>query len=170
MKGSELLGQIVALLVLVGISFVAGGLILWVMNITEDTAWGSTYALTLNPIHQPIKYEIMIMGFMETTHNGITTKEIILKAIETCDNSACLTDIEIGDNTFDIRAISKSVFDNWFEETPYLFMIEIDDIKYRLAGASTGFIDYEDNRISVKTMNIPIKTATTEGALILYVE
>lgn len=167
MKGSELLGQIIALLVLVGISFVAGGIILWTMNITEDTGWGSTYSLTLNPIHQPIKYEAMILSYMEVTHDGVPAKDMIVNSI---DNGDPLTDVNVDGKTFDLIEITRNVFDSWFGDEPYILFIERNGVRARVAGSSLRFVDYQDNKISVKTLNIPITTGSSEGALILYAE
>jgi len=174
MKGSELLGEIIALFILIGISFVAVGIVLWVMNLTEETDWGSTYALTLNPIHQPIKYEIMLLSYIETTQpsgsSGPMTpvKRIIFNAVE--QETTDINNVDVGGQTFDLQTISKPIFDGWFRKDPYLLMLKIGEEEYPLAGTSKSFVGIEDKKIPVKKVAVPIKTPSNEGMLILYVE
>ena len=176
MKGSELLSQLVLLFVLIGVGFVAGGLVLWVTNITHETGWGSTYALVLHPIHQPIKYESMLMAYLETTHVSETgmpevpMKEIIIKAIEDDTPEDVTITYESETQEFDLGTISTNVFDSWFEGDPYLFVIEIEGIEHRVAGSSGSFIDIEDKKISVKKLKVPIVTSKNDGAMIMYVQ
>lgn len=174
MKGSELLGQIIGLFILIGISFVAIGMILWTIQITETTGWGSTYSLILAPIHQPIKYEVMVLSYLEVTHSGIPTKNIIFEAIESgITDKDDLEEIIVTDGSesheFNLPLLSKDAFDGWFGEDPYVLLIEIDDEPYRLAGSGRSFVPTTDEKIAVRKVTIPIKTATNEGSLILYV-
>ncbi|MBR9682215.1 MAG: hypothetical protein GOV02_00935 [Candidatus Aenigmarchaeota archaeon] len=172
MKGSELLGQIIALFILIGISFVAGGIVLWVVNITETTDWGATYSLVLTPVHQPIKYEAMMLSFLETTYSDVATKNIIFSGLEnydyTLDNGG-LDEIDVGVAEVNLRTISKTTFDDWFGDNPYVFIFKIEDNYYKLAGSSKPFRDNEDRKISLRRIIIPIQGSENEGELILYV-
>jgi hypothetical protein len=172
MKGSELLGDMISILVMIGISFVAGGVVLWVMNITEQTDWGSTYSLILNPMHQPIKYEEMILSYLETTHTtsasgpAISTKRIILEAVDQGNPRSVIVDGQ----KFDLFSITQPTFDSWFQGAPYLFMLKIKGVEYPLGGSSTKFVGKEEKKISVRSLKIPVNTAKGSGELIMYVK
>lgn len=165
MKGSEMLGDIISMMMLIGVSFIAGGVILWTLNITQSTGWGAMYSLTLDPVHQPIKYETMILSYIEITENSAPIKSLVLKAIE----QGTVDEISYKGSEFDLESVTTEIFDKWMQGEPYLLVLKMSGVENHLAGSSKSFVGIENKRFSVKKINIPIRSVSKEGELIMYV-
>ena len=76
MKGVELLASLLALLIMIGITGLLGSVIILVIELAKSVT-PPTYNLYLSPIYPPIKYEGMLLSYLETNISDYQIKKIL---------------------------------------------------------------------------------------------
>lgn len=167
MKGVELLASIVGLLFLVVVSFVAGGIIIWTQNMVTLTGMGATYTLILSPFHEPIKYESMLLSYLELEHQGYAVKDIIVEAA----NQKLVSNIYIdGKYVTELPEFTRQKFGLWFGDNPYLLILYSEGEERVITGNKDAFIPSEKEKLMVRKVRMKIYSPVHDSELILYVK
>lgn len=169
MKGVELIASIIAFLFLFAVSFVLIGLVIYVDNVVRPLTH-STYQLVVSPIHQPIKYETLLLAYLETTDNGVPMKKILTEAANqdkpgTSSNPAYVDGVAV-DNLLEY---SQKIFSNWMGNSPYVLVLRIDDHEYILSEDREGFPLNDRDILNVRKISTKIFSPNHDSSLDLYV-
>jgi len=81
-KGSSLIAEIIALLVMIGMGYLLGGIMIYVQGIAGLPYMPKVqYELTLEPGAIPIRHEDAMLSLMESTYEGVTIKQLAFYAV-----------------------------------------------------------------------------------------
>jgi hypothetical protein len=157
MKGIELLSSIVALLMMLGIGSLFGGAIIFVLNAAmQPTSSKINYEMYLSPIYPPIKYESMMLSYLESTEkvSGIQYKKIL--AYAAYQNN--ITDIFIDGNK-EVKTLESSTFDifsYWLEREGYILALSVDGKAYVIAKNTRALPNLPTQKFKIRRISVPI--------------
>jgi hypothetical protein len=155
MKGIELFGSIVALIIMFMGSVIFQGINIFVLNNLERSF---TFRLALSPIYPPIKYEVMLLAYLESTDDvsGIQIKKILTYAAYQRN----ITNVFIGEKEITtLPDTSSKIFLQWFKDSEsrgYLLVLNVAGRPYVLAENKRGFVILSDSILNLKKVSIPL--------------
>ncbi|MBN2202970.1 MAG: hypothetical protein JW700_02205 [Candidatus Aenigmarchaeota archaeon] len=154
MKGVELLASLFAVLIMIGIGSLLGGLVIFIINTAElPTSQPIDYEMQMHATYPPVKYETMLLSYLESDYEGMQFKKILAYAAyhENLDN--LYVD---GIRIVDLEKSTKDVFDQWIPNQAYIIELNIDGNGIVIA-RSSSLIGYRKNDITeVRKLSVPI--------------
>ena len=157
MKGIELLSSLIGILMLMGLGALMGGAIIFILNASiQPTTSKIDYEMFLSPIYPPIKYESMLLSYLETTEevSGLQFKKILTYAAYQEDIDVVFVD---GDKMVTtLSASSYDVFSLWLDRDGYMLVLNVDGKGYLIAENSRSLPKLPDQKFSVKRISVPL--------------
>jgi len=161
MKGVELLAELVSLLVMIGVTIVLGGVMIMSLNLVQAASpfaeWigrpiEKEWVMVLSPLYQPIQYEDMVLSYLESTDDsGLQIKKIIAYAAY----QENVTNVFIDGKEIDLVDSSSKIFSQWFEESGYILVLNIDGHPYVLAQNRRAFPIFSDRSLRLRRISQP---------------
>ena len=153
----ELLSSLIALLMLMGLGALMGGAIIFILNASiQPNSSKINYEMYLSPIYPPIKYEAMILSYLETTEetSGIQFKRILTYAAyqENINDVFVEGDKEVTT----LSASSYNIFSLWIEREGYLLVLNVDGKAYVIAENSRALPKLPDQKFNIKRISVPL--------------
>jgi hypothetical protein len=156
MKGLELLASLIAIFMMLGIGALMGGAIIFILNAArQPSADKIDYELYLSPIYPPIKYEAMLLSYLEAEeeNSGIQFKKILAYAAYQKNTTNIFVE---GDEVTKLSESSYKIFSSWLENNGYLLAINIDGIAYVIAENKRALPTFPDQTMRVKRISVPL--------------
>jgi hypothetical protein len=125
MKGMEMLASLVAILFLIGIGSLIGGIVILVINLIHlPTTQPINYELYIFSSYPAIKYQTMMLSYLEATdENGIQIKKILTYGVYQ-DN---LDDVFVdGTEVTTLGASTSEMFKKWIPNEFYVLSLSIN--------------------------------------------
>jgi hypothetical protein len=153
MKGIELIGTLIALLAMFGVSAFMGGIVIIVLNTASNKV---PYTMILSPIYPPIKYEGMLLSYLESTddHSGFQIKKILMYAAYQRNITNVFVEGNKEVTIADLTDTSTRIFNQWVGKNYYMLIFNIDGQAYVLAG--NKFISTYDKVTKIRRISIPV--------------
>lgn len=168
MKGVELLAMIIAFFFLFAITFILGSITIYVENVVRGLGFHKSYSMVVSPIHLPVKYELMLLSYLETTEHrtGIPPKKILTAAAT--ENTTTYIYID-GEIIHDLPQFTENIFGIWMGEEAYLLILDVEGYERVIAGNKNAFALEEVEAIRVKKVSTEIFSPIHKSHLDLYV-
>ena len=153
MKGVELLASLLALLIMIGITGLLGGVIIFVINLAKSGT-PPTYSLYLSPIYPPIKYETMLLSYLETNISDYQIKKILAYAAYQKNVTNIFIDGKI--EITGLTANTTNILNQWFTNEGYLLVLNVDGVGYIIAENRRAFSILPNSMLNLKRISIPL--------------
>lgn len=170
MKGAELMASIVAFLVLIGVSIITVGLTVYVISVSDTFDAKAEFTLKVTGLHQPLKYENALLAYLECTDDkGIRMKKILTVAASKAKGPTDDLGNIIIDNVLvtDLKGSTGKIFNTWYGSTPYIVVLEINNVNYLLAGDPATFKE-SSSKLKLKSAYTKLYTPKGDAELKLY--
>jgi hypothetical protein len=156
MKGIELLSTLVALLMLLGISSILGGLVIYVINaVRQPTTSPIDYEMYLSPGYPPIKYQTMLLSYLESTEasSGLQFKKIMIYAALQRN----VTDIFVDGYYIDtLGDATQTSFNKWIPEEFYLLALNVKGTNLIITKNDRALRALSSNVIKLRRVSVPV--------------
>ncbi len=166
MKGVQFWSLLLSTLVLIGVSIPILIIVVWANGLAE-TFGGATVNVTVEGLHLPIKYENIMMSYLETTspRNGIPMKTIIRNAAYQGTTQPYVNGVRI----VTLEQDSYDIMSMWVGDRYYLVTMTIDGGEERIAGSVGKMLSTSTKRLEIR--RAPVKVIYPGGVttLTLYV-
>ncbi len=158
MKGVELIATLISLLTMLGITSLLGGIIVVTLNAVKTPV---STEMVLSPIYPPIKYETMLLSYLESTDadTGFQIKKILTYAAfqDNITNIFIYPPITPGNEEVkNLRSTTSRIFYTWLEKNGFIVVLNVDGYPHVLAQNIGGFVILSDNILNVKRVSIPL--------------
>jgi len=155
MKGVELLASLIAILIMLGITSLLSGIIIFVLNAAnQPTSSRINYEMYLSPIYPPIKYEAMLLSYLESTDSsGYQIKKILAYAAYQKN----ITNVFVeGREITSLSTSSKQILDNWIERDGYILILNVGGNPYVISENKRAIQNLPDSRLTIRRISIPL--------------
>jgi hypothetical protein len=157
MKGIELLSSLIALLFLIGIGTFLGGIVILVINmVTLPSTNPIDYELQLAPSYPPVKYQTMLLSYLETTdESGFQIKKILAYAAYQGNVTNVFID---GTEVTTLGSSTSDMFNEWIPREFYVLGLNINGKEHiisRNTGSSSG------SMLNLREISVPIYVDST---------
>jgi len=159
MKGVELLASLIAILMMIGISALLGGAIIFVLNaVRQPLSDRIDYELYLSSIYPPVKFETMLLSYLESTeeNSGFQIKKILTYAAYQKN----ITNVFVEGNN-EVTMLSEStygIFSVWLGGNGYIITLNVGDDQYIIAENTRAFPTLPDKALKLKRISVPLYT------------
>ena len=138
MKGVELLSSLIALLFLIGIGTLVSGLVVLVISMVKMPSTDPIdYELQLSSAYPPIKYQTMMLSYLESTgQSGMQMKKILAYAAYQGNIDNILID---GTRVTTLSSSTADMFNKWIPREFYILSLNIGEKDY-IISKNTGFL------------------------------
>jgi hypothetical protein len=156
LKGVELLASVLGLLMMIGIAAFLGGIMIFVISAAhQPSASKITYEMFLSPIYPPIKYETMLLSYLESTETAskIPIKKILVYAAYQKKVDSIFID---GANVTTLGDSSVQIFNNWLQDEFYILILNVDGNEYTIASNRRALVILPDNMEKIKKISVPL--------------
>ena len=140
---------------LIGVGSLLGGAIIFILNATRQPITSKVnYEMYLSPIYPPIKYETMLLSYLESEYSGFQIKKILAYAAYQKNTTNIFVD---GNN--EVTKLSEytyDVFSYWLEGNGYLLALNVGGKAYIIAENKRAFSIFPDEMFRVKRISIPL--------------
>lgn len=154
MKGVELLSSLIALLILLGMSSLLGGLLVFIINLAElPSTHPINYEMYYSAQYPPIKYETMLLSYLESTEtaSGYQIKKILAyAAYQNNVNNIFVDGLEI--NT--LGSSTSAIFNQWIPTEAYLLELTINGKDYIIA--ERGIRNLANSVLRMRRISVPV--------------
>jgi hypothetical protein len=158
MKGVELLASLLALLMMIGIGAFCGGIIIYIINVAhQPSATPINYEMYLSPIYPPIKYETMLLSYLETNLSYYPIKKILTYAAYQRNITNIFMDGNVSNGNEEITNLgyfSSNVFNQWIPGETYLLILNVDGKEYVIVQNRRSLIT--SDMVKLRRISIPI--------------
>jgi len=157
MKGIELLASLISILMMIGIAALLGGAIIFVLNAVRQPLSGRiNYEMYLSPIYPPVKYEIMLLSYLETTeeNSGYQIKKILTYAAY--QKSTTNIFVEGNNEVTTLSESSYKILSGWLEGDGYILALNVDGINYIIADNRRALPILPDEVLKLKRISVPL--------------
>jgi hypothetical protein len=155
MKGIELIASLIAILFMLGISSFLGGIIIIVTNFVEQPSTSPiNYEMYISPWYPPIKYESMLLSYLELTDaSGIQVKRIL--AYASYQNSVDSIFID-GKPVATLGATTSSAFDKWIPGEAYAIILNVNGVPHTIAQNAEAIRKISKGILSMRRISVPV--------------
>ena len=158
MKGVELLSSLIAILIMIGVGTLFGGIVIFAINLANlPTSRAIDYETYMFAAYPPIKYETMMLSYLETTEptSGFQIKKILNYAAyqEKIDGIY----IE-GENITkpELEAATRNVIEQWIPQGAYLLELKVGDETYVITKNAGSLTAYSEDVLRIRKISIPL--------------
>jgi hypothetical protein len=155
MKGIELIASLIAILFMLGISSFLGGIIIIVTNAVEQPSTRNiNYEMYVSPYYPPIKYESMLLSYLEVTDaSGIQAKRLLAYAAY----QGSVDSIFIGSKEVtSLGSTTSSTFDKWIPTQAYMIILNVDGKPYIIAQNAQAVNTLSKSMLNMRKISVPI--------------
>ncbi|MFH0929451.1 MAG: hypothetical protein V1818_03790 [Candidatus Aenigmatarchaeota archaeon] len=158
MKGIELLASILALMIMIGVGSLFGGIIISVINLSEQPSLGPIhYEMFMFPAYPPVKYETMLLSYLETTEpsSGLQIKKILTYAAY----QRTIDSIYIEGETIsrsELEQATRDVFEKWLPGGAYLIELKIGKENHVIAKNSDVLGKLSKEVLRIRKISVPL--------------
>jgi len=162
MKGVELIATLIAFLFMVGISIFLSGIIITALNFARTSQnycallgvnCKVSNTMYLYSAYPPLKYETMLLSYLEVTVENIQIKKLLAYAAYQKN----VTNIFVDDKEIkSLRSKSSAMMWQWLGKNGYLLALSIDGKPYVLADNKRAFPIASDDIVRLKRISIPV--------------
>jgi hypothetical protein len=156
MKGVELLSSLIALLILLGMSSLLGGLLVFIINLAESPSTHPiNYEMYFSPQYPPIKYETMLLSYLESTEtaSGYQIKKILAYAAYQRNVTNVFVD-ELEIKT--LGSSTSTIFNQWIPTEAYLLELTINGKDYIIAENERAIRNLANNVLRMRRISVPV--------------
>ena len=152
MKGVELLSSLIALLFLVGIGTLVSGIVVLVISMIELPSTNPiNYELQLSSAYPPIKYQTMLLSYLEATgQSGMQIKKILAYAAYQGNVDNILID---GTMVTTLSSSTGDMFNKWIPREFYILSLNIGGKDY-IISKNTGSLS--DGVMELREVSVPV--------------
>jgi len=158
LKGVSLIGELVALLFMLGAGYFLGGIIIWFKAATLGGAIGPDYNLIVEPGFTPVKHEDMLLSMLETTYPG--DPSIKMKDIFAAVASQNSSTVRIGTKTYSVESGVRSIMGTWAGDDPYLLRVHTTSKDVKIVWDTESF---KTGRGALRIQKVQVKTFGSGG-------
>lgn len=162
MKGIELISEIIAMLIMIGLTAALGGVIIIGINFVKSADAlpligeniPKTYIMGVSPIYPPIKNEEMLLAFLEITdeNSGVQVKKILTYAAY--QNN--VKNVFVDGKEIDLTDVSTRIFSKWFGNDGYMLILNINGYPYVLSQNKKSLPILPDNILRIRRISYPV--------------
>jgi hypothetical protein len=155
MKGIELLSSLIAILVMLGFSSLFGGLLVFIINLAEQPSTNPiNYEMYFSATYPPIKYETMLLSYLESTDvSGLQIKKILAYAAYQNNVTNVFVD---GTEITTLGSSSSTVFKQWIKDEAYLLELTIGGKGFVITKNDRAIRALSNNVLRLRRISVPV--------------
>lgn len=140
-KGSTLIGELIAFFFLIVLGYFMGGMIIYTHMLAQAAHVTINYDLTIESTSIPIKHELALMSFLESTYDICSGRKVPMKELITAAAVQNLSEVYIDGCIVNVSQASQGIFDasGWTTDRGFLLQLKKSDKNIRLAWDITQF-------------------------------
>jgi hypothetical protein len=138
LKGATLIGELIAFLFLIVLGYFMGGLIIYTHGLSTTLGLHINYNLTIEPTSIPIKHEVALLSFLESTH-AVSGEEIPMKKLIVASLVQNSSNVYINGHFIHVDTAAQDILDAWSTDKGFLLRIRKSDGDIRLAWNIVNF-------------------------------
>ena len=156
MKGFELMASLIALMFLLGIGAMLGGVVVIVINdIKQPYTNKINYEMYMSPIYPPIKYEDMLTSYLESA--DVSSSIPIKKVLAYAAYQNNVTNVFVDDIEVKTLGLSTySVFNNWIPDEAWLLSLNIGGKSYVISENQRAINSLSKGVMRLRRISVPI--------------
>lgn len=164
MKGDEFISSLISFIVLFAIGALMMGLIVWTNTYADKIAGEKILKIEVGVIHLPLKFEDMMLSYLETTSSGIPMKRALIYAAYQGTNEPI-----IDGNLIDLNSETKDIIVKWMGDKPYILTMNINGVETVISTSLKSFPMSGGQKLDLRKINVPIIYPNGVTTLSLYV-
>jgi hypothetical protein len=155
MKGIEVFASLVAILFLIGISSMLAGVAIMTLNLVSQPSTAPiNYEMRLSYLYPPIKYETMLLSYLEVTDtSGFQIKKILMYAAYQNNIEDVFID---GKDVTTLKSTTSDIFTKWIPSNPYLISLNVKGKSYVIADKIRSSQTAQINALKLRKISLPV--------------
>ena len=166
MKGDEFVAALISFIILFAMAAIIVGVLVYT-NGLHALSWGGSLDVVLVGTHLPIKYENMLLSYLEVTDdtNNIPMKKIISYAAY----QGTLTPNVDGVLVNNFKSDTAVIMSTWVSDRDYIVTLEINGAETMIAGNLGGTMISSAQKLVLRKATAPIIYPKGVTTLSLYI-